>query len=281
MAKSLAFVTGFPVAHSRSPIIHRYWLERYRIDGGYDAIEVEPAAFAQFLHDLAAGRTGFIGGNVTIPHKETAFRLADFADELATELGASNTLWMEDGRLCATNTDGYGFAANLDQAAPGWQAGKTAVILGAGGASRAVIQTVRDNGFTTIHVVNRTFERARELADRFGDAVFAHPLPALKEVVEKADLFVNTTSLGMSGENPLPPLYLDRLAADAVVTDIVYVPLRTPVLEQASALGLRTVDGLGMLLHQAAPGFEKWFGKRPEVTAELKAMIVNDLERQE
>ncbi len=281
MAKSLAFVTGFPVAHSRSPIIHRYWLERYRIDGGYDAIEVEPAAFAPFLHDLAAGRTGFIGGNVTIPHKETAFRLADFADELATELGASNTLWVEDGRLCATNTDGYGFAANLDQAAPGWQAGKTAVILGAGGASRAVIQTVRDSGFTTIHVVNRTFERARELADRFGDVVFAHPLPALKEVVEKADLFVNTTSLGMSGENPLPPLYLDRLAADAVVTDIVYVPLQTPVLEQASALGLRTVDGLGMLLHQAAPGFEKWFGKRPEVTAELKAMIVSDLERQE
>ncbi|MBW8638343.1 shikimate dehydrogenase [Hoeflea sp. WL0058] len=281
MAKPLAFVAGFPVAHSRSPMIHRYWLELYRIDGGYDAIEVRPEAFAQFLQDLAAGRTGFIGGNVTIPHKEAAFRMADFADELATELGASNTMWMEDGRLCAMNTDGYGFAANLDQAAPGWKAGKTAAILGAGGASRAVIQTVRDSGFTTIHVVNRTLERARELADRFGDAVFAHPLPALKEVVEQADLFVNTTSLGMSGENPLPPLYLDRLAADAVVTDIVYVPLQTPVLEQASKLGLRTVDGLGMLLHQAAPGFEKWFGKRPEVTEELKAMIVKDLERQE
>ncbi|MEO4043850.1 shikimate dehydrogenase [Hoeflea sp. CAU 1731] len=281
MAKPLAFVTGFPVAHSRSPFIHRYWLERYRIDGGYDAIEVDPAAFAQFLQDVAASRTGLIGGNVTIPHKEAAFRLADVADELATELGASNTLWMEDGRLCATNTDGYGFAANLDQAAPGWKAGKTAVILGAGGASRAVIQTVRDSGFTTIHVVNRTFERARELADRFGDAVFSHPLPALKEVVEKADLFVNTTSLGMSGENPLPPLYLDRLAPDAVVTDIVYVPLQTPVLEQAAALGLRTVDGLGMLLHQAAPGFEKWFGKQPEVTEDLRALIVSDLERKE
>lgn len=281
MGKPLAFVTGFPVAHSRSPIIHRHWLERYRIDGGYEAVEVRPEALPEFLQDVAAGRAGFIGGNVTIPHKEAAFRLADFADELATELGASNTLWMEDGKLCASNTDGYGFAANLDQAAPGWKAGKTAVILGAGGASRAVIQTVRDSGFTAVHVVNRTFERALSLADRFGEAVFAHPLPALKEVVDKADLFVNTTSLGMSGDNPLPPLYLDRLAADAVVTDIVYVPLQTPVLEQAAALGLRTVDGLGMLLHQAAPGFEKWFGKRPEVTAELRALIVNDLERQQ
>ena len=273
-----AFVTGYPVKHSRSPLIHAYWLETLGLDGSYTRQEVAPEDFAGFLSRLKSGESGFCGGNVTIPHKEMAFRLADRPDALSEELGASNTLWLADGEVHATNTDGAGFLANLDAAAPGWDGTGRAVILGAGGASRAIIQAVRDRGIGEIHVVNRTVGRAKELADRFGPKVHAHAMPELPEVSRGAGLFVNTTSLGMDGETA-PDFDFSPLASGAVVTDIVYVPLNTPILRQAKEQGFATVDGLGMLLHQAAPGFEKWFGVRPVVDAELRRRILADMER--
>ncbi|MDM9624493.1 shikimate dehydrogenase [Rhizobium sp. S152] len=273
-----AFVTGFPIKHSRSPIIHGHWLKTLGIQGSYRAHEVAPENFPDFLQTLKDGRSGFIGGNVTIPHKEIAFKLADQPDELSQELGASNTLWVEEGRLHATNTDGRGFTANLDERHPGWDRARSAVILGAGGASRAVIQAVRDRGFKEIHLINRTVARARELADRFGAVVQAHPMEALTEVMSGAGLFVNTTSLGMDGEEA-PRLDFSPLLSGAVVTDIVYVPLKTPFLVQAEEQGFPTVDGLGMLLHQAVPGFEKWFGQRPLVDETLRALIIADMEK--
>lgn len=272
-----AFVTGFPVRHSRSPLIHGYWLKQLGLRGSYQTHEVAPDAFAQFVQSVKDGDAGFVGGNVTIPHKEMAFKLADRPDTLSQELGASNTLWLEDGALQATNTDGQGFTANLDARQPGWDKADTAVVFGAGGASRAVIQAVRDRGFKEIHVVNRTIERARELADRFGPKIHAHPVAALGEVMKGAGLFVNTTSLGMDGE-AAPRIDFSSLASDAVVTDIVYVPLKTPMLLQAEEQGFAIVDGLGMLLHQAVPGFEKWFGRRPEVDEELRRLIIADME---
>lgn len=272
-----AFVTGFPVKHSRSPLIHGHWLKRFGIDGTYVAQEVTPEDFPAFIARLKDGSSGFRGGNVTIPHKEMAFKLADALDALAEELGAANTLWLEEGRLNATNTDGVGFTANLDERHPGWDATNRAVVLGAGGASRAVLQALRDRGISEIHVVNRTVERAQELADRFGEKIHAHPMPALVEVMKGAGLFVNTTSLGMDGAS-VEVMDFSPLAAGAVVTDIVYVPLKTPILEMAEAQGFAIVDGLGMLLHQAVPGFEKWFGQHPLVDEELRALVIADME---
>ena len=237
---------------------------------------MSPEDFPAFIVSLKSGQSGFTGGNVTIPHKELAFALSDRPDSLSTELGASNTLWVEDGLVHATNTDGHGFSANLDERAPGWDQCQTAVILGAGGASRAVIQAVRNRGVKTIHVVNRTVDRARELADRFGPAVHAQPMDALSEVMSGAGLFINTTSLGMDGTE-VPEIDFTIMATGSIVTDIVYVPLKTPILAQAEAQGFATVDGLGMLLHQAAPGFEKWFGKRPAVDAALRQIIIDDM----
>ena len=273
-----AFVTGYPVKHSRSPLIHGYWLRQLDLAGSYRTHEVSVDDFPAFIASLKDGSSGFVGGNVTIPHKEAAFKSADRPDELSEELGASNTLWLEDGLLHATNTDGRGFTANLDECHPGWDRIERAVILGAGGASRAVIQAVRDRGFKEIHVVNRTVERAQELADRFGERVHAHPIAALGEVMQGAGLFINTTSLGMDGE-AAPRIDFSPLAQRAVVTDIVYVPLKTPLLTQAEEQGFAIVDGLGMLLHQAVPGFEKWFGKRPVVDEALRALIIADMDR--
>lgn len=273
-----AFVAGSPVSHSRSPLIHRHWLNAFGLAGDYSKLEVSPDDFPAFMERLRNGTSGFCGGNVTIPHKEMACRLSGRPDELCLELGAANTLWLEGGEIHATNTDGFGFAANLDQQAPGWDKQETAVVLGAGGASRAVIQAVRDRGFKSIRVVNRTPDKARELADRFGEKVSAHPLGALGEVMTGAGLFINTTSLGMKGASA-PQIDFSPLSTGAIVTDIVYVPLLTPFLQQAEQQGFKTVDGLGMLLHQAAPGFEKWFGKRPVVDAELRRIIVDDMDR--
>ena len=273
-----AFVTGYPIKHSRSPLIHGYWLKQLGLAGSYRAHEVSVEDFAAFISSLKDGTSGFVGGNVTIPHKEAAFKLADRPDELSQELGASNTLWLQDGELHATNTDGRGFTANLDERHPGWARSDRAVILGAGGASRAIIQAVRDRGFKEIHVVNRTVERAQELADRFGERVHAHPMAALGEVMQGAGLFINTTSLGMDGEAALR-IDFSPLAQGAVVTDIVYIPLKTPLLAEAEEQGFAIVDGLGMLLHQAVPGFEKWFGKRPAVDETLRALIIADMEK--
>lgn len=271
-----AFVVGYPIKHSRSPIIHNYWINKLGLAGSYEAVEVSPENFSSLLTSLKEGSSGYAGGNVTIPHKEAAARLADIPDELVGELGAANTLWMEDGKLRATNTDGLGFLANLDARVSGWDQTGKAVVLGAGGASRSIIQALKSRGIGEIHVVNRTVDRARELADRFGKNVYAHGLEALHEVMTGSGLFVNTTSLGMDG-TPVPQLPFERLSADALVTDIVYVPLITPVLKQASQHKLKTVDGLGMLLHQAVPGFEKWFGVRPSVTSELRGLVLADM----
>jgi len=272
-----AFVTGYPVSHSRSPLIHGHWLKTLGLAGSYRAHAVAPEDFTDFITSLKDGSSDFVGGNVTIPHKELAFKLADRPTELAQELGAANTLWLEDGAVMATNTDGHGFVANLDARHPGWDKAETAVILGAGGASRAIIQAVRDRGIGTIHVVNRTVERARELADRFGDRVHAHRDVALPDVMQGAGVFINTTSLGMDG-GAVPRIDFSPLASTALVTDIVYVPLRTPILAQAEEQGFATVDGLGMLLHQAAPGFEKWFGRRPVVDETLRALVIADMD---
>ena len=278
-AAKKAFVCGHPIAHSRSPGIHGYWLKRYGIAGSYEAIDVAPEDAAGFFATLK--ERGFAGGNVTIPHKEAAFAAAARRDEAAERIGAVNTLWFEDGVLCGGNTDAEGFAANLDERAPGWTRLGAAVVLGAGGAARAVIQALKERGFTDIRVTNRTVARAVELADRFGEGVSAHPSAATQELLSDAGLLVNTTALGMAGKARADELPADpeKLPRHAVVTDIVYVPLETPLLAAARRRGLKTVDGLGMLLHQAAPGFERWFGRRPEVTRELRDMIVADMEK--
>ena len=273
-ATKKAFVTGHPIKHSRSPKIHGHWLAQHGIVGSYQAIDVAPEDFAQFLATLQAN--GYRGGNVTIPHKEAAFALVDRRDEAAEEIGAVNTLWFEDGILWGGNTDGHGFAANLDDNAPGWASNGPAVVLGAGGASRAIIHALKQRGVADIRIVNRTLARAQELRDRFGAGVTAHGMAATGELLADAGLLVNTTALGMHGNETLaadPALLPDH----AIVNDIVYVPLETPLLAAARARKLKTVDGLGMLLNQAVPGFERWFGVRPQVTAELRALIVADL----
>ncbi|TPJ55640.1 MULTISPECIES: shikimate dehydrogenase [unclassified Mesorhizobium] len=273
-ATKKAFVTGHPIKHSRSPKIHGHWLARYGIDGSYQAIDVAPQDFAEFLSTLQA--SGYLGGNVTIPHKEAAFALVEHRDEAAQQIGAVNTLWLEDGHLWGGNTDSHGFAANLDDHAPGWASIGPAVVLGAGGASRAVIHALKQRGIRDIRIVNRTLARAVELRDRFGAGVSAHGVAATGELLADAGLLINTTALGMQGNEGLaadPALLPDH----AIVTDIVYVPLETPLLAAASARKLKTVDGLGMLLNQAVPGFERWFGVRPRVTPELRALVEADL----
>lgn len=266
-----AFVIGHPISHSRSPLIHGTWLSAYGIDGSYEAIDVEPAQLSDLFQRLRSGE--FVGGNVTIPLKEPVFALCDSVDPLATTIGAVNTLVAHNGTVRGFNTDYMGFLGNLDQNAPGWSDGlKEAIILGAGGASRAILVALRERGIKQIHLLNRSRDKAAALAAALGDSVHAGGLTDFATLAPEAGLVVNTTSVGMHGSG-FPDLPLDRLPKSALVTDIVYVPLETPLLKEARALGLRTVDGLGMLLHQAVPGFEAWFGVKPEVTAALRARI--------
>ncbi|HWT62043.1 MAG TPA: shikimate dehydrogenase [Ochrobactrum sp.] len=278
MAKK-AFVTGFPIKHSRSPLIHGFWLREMGLEGSYEAIEVAPENFAEFATSLE--HNGFVGGNVTIPYKEVAFATVETRDEAAEAIGAVNTLWLEEGKLCGGNTDAYGFAANLDALAPGWDNADTALVLGAGGAGRAIVHALQTRGFSRIAIVNRTLSRAEELASHFGKGVSARGWDAAQDLVKDAGLIVNTTSLGMSGHGEATefPLDLTEAQKSAVATDIVYVPLKTPFLAKAEAAGLKTVDGLGMLLHQAVPGFERWFGKRPQVTEALRRYILDDMKK--
>lgn len=278
MAKK-AFVTGFPIKHSRSPLIHGFWLKELGLEGSYEAIEVAPENFVEFATSLE--QSGFVGGNVTIPHKEVAFATVGSRDEAAEAIGAVNTLWLENGKLCGGNTDAYGFAANLDALAPDWDNADTALVLGAGGAGRAIVHALQKRGFSRIAIVNRTLSRAEELASHFGKGVSAHGWDAAQRVVKEAGLIVNTTSLGMSGHGEAEefPLDLSEAQKSAVATDIVYIPLKTPFLAKAEAAGLKTVDGLGMLLHQAVPGFERWFGKRPQVTEALRSYILDDMKK--
>jgi shikimate dehydrogenase len=268
-----ACLIGWPAAHSRSPLIHHYWLRTLGIAGGYVIEAVPPDEFQDFVFRLSL--RGFVGANVTIPHKERALSLSK-PDARARAVGAANTLWFADGELCSTNTDVEGFINNLDASAPGWDTCEDALVLGAGGSSRAVVFGLLDRGIKRVHLANRTIERARALADQFGAKIVPVAWEALGDLLPRAGLLVNTTSLGMKGQ---PPLELDvgLLPSHAVVADLVYVPLDTPLLTASRARGLKTADGLGMLLHQAVRGFELWFGQRPEVTAELRALVEADL----
>ncbi len=271
-----AFVIGYPIKHSRSPLIHGYWLEHYGIDGSYEAIEVAPADLPAFLDRIRSGE--FVGGNVTVPHKEEAWRLVDFRDLDTDRLKAFNTLSQQltaDGiEIYGQNTDLYGFLANLDQQAPGWNEGlENAIVLGAGGAARAVAAALALQVSGKVRILNRTRERADALAaDIVPRRAVGGSLDDFAALAPDTQLVVNTTTIGMHGTR-FDDLRLDLLPKNALVTDIVYVPLVTPLLADARVLGLRTVDGLGMLLHQAVPGFEAWFGVRPEVTPELRAKI--------
>ena len=268
-----ACLIGWPAAHSRSPLIHHYWLRTLGIEGGYNIEAVPPEEFAEFVLHLKTH--GFVGANVTIPHKERALALSQ-PDARARAVGAANTLWYDNGELRSTNTDVEGFINNLDACAPGWDKAEDALVLGAGGASRAVLFGLIERGIKRVHLANRTMERARALADQFGACVFPVAWDSVGDLLPRAGLLVNTTSLGMKGQ---PALELDvgRLPPQAVVADLVYVPLDTPLLSAARARGLKAADGLGMLLHQAVRGFELWFGQRPEVTPELRALVEADL----
>ncbi len=269
-----ACILGWPLSHTRSPLIHRFWLRSLGIAGDYLARPVAPDDIAAVLQGFAAGT--FVGGNVTIPYKEQALAAVADADPAARAIGAVNTLWAEGGRLLGANTDAVGFLASLDADAPGWGGGGPAVVLGAGGAARAIVWALLQRRFAPVTIVNRTPERAEGLALRFGSGAVAASWSDLPALLETASLLVNTTSLGMVGQ-PALDVDLAPLPATAIVTDLVYAPLETPLLAAAKARALRTVDGLGMLLHQAAPGFERWFGVRPAVTPELRALVVADL----
>jgi shikimate dehydrogenase len=269
-----ACIIGWPAGHSRSPLIHNHWIRQHGIAGEYRKEAVPPEEFAAFLASL--GERGYVGANVTIPHKEAALALST-PDARANAVGAANTLWRDGATLRSTNTDVEGFLGNLDAAAPGWDRGlQSVVVLGAGGSARAVLFGLIERGVPRIHLVNRTHERSQALAERFGAAVVPSPWEEAGALLGSAGLLVNSTSLGMKGQ---PPLGIDvgLLPANAVVADLVYVPLVTPLLAAARARGLATADGLGMLLHQAVRGFSLWFGVKPAVTAELRALVEADL----
>ena len=273
--KRLACVIAWPAGHSRSPLIHNYWIKKHNLNAEYRREAVPPEEFAAFVGSLR--ERGYVGANVTVPHKEAALRLSK-ADERARAVGAANTLWFDDGTLRSTNTDVEGFLANLDAETPGWDRGlSTAVVLGAGGAAAAVVYALLGREVEHVHVVNRTPKRAQALREHFGDAVRPARWEELTGLLGGAGLLVNATSLGMVGQLPLEVNL--RCPASLVVTDLVYAPLETGLLKAARAKGLRTADGLGMLLHQAVRGFELWFGVRPEVTADLRALVVADLKK--
>jgi shikimate dehydrogenase len=269
-----ACVIGWPVKHSRSPLIHEYWLRRYGVAGVYRREEVAPGAFADFIATLA--ERGYVGANVTLPHKEAALELS-IPDDRARYVGAVNTLWFDHGQLRSTNTDVEGFTANLDASVPGWDSRPgEAVVLGAGGGARAIICGLIERGFTRVNVVNRSLARAEELRRRFGTCIHPYHWSAVPHLLSRASLLVNATSLGMVGQSKLD-IDLSHLHPDTVVTDLVYVPLKTELIAAAEARGLPTVDGLGMLLHQAVRGFAAWFGVWPEVTPELRAVVEADI----
>lgn len=272
-----ACIIGHPVKHSRSPLIHGHWLARYGLAGDYVHRDIVPEDLGRFVATLR--ENGFVGANVTVPHKEAMFSLVDEITPRARAAGAVNTLFYEGDRLIGDNSDGVGFVAHLRASIVQTDiAFDKAVILGAGGGARGIVAALREVGVREIVLVNRNPERAETLASLFGDGVSAMPWSAMAAALDGADLLVNSTTLGMEGQPPLE-IDLKLLPATAIVDDIVYVPLETPLLAQARTLGLLAVDGLGMLLHQAVPGFTRWFGVEPEVTPELRDLIVADLER--
>lgn len=266
-------VVAWPAGHSRSPLIHNYWIKQHKLDAEYRREAVPPDKFAAFVGDLYGN--GYVGANITVPHKEAALALSE-PDDRARAVGAANTLWYDDDTLRSTNTDVEGFLANLDVAAPGWDRGLgTAVVLGAGGGARAVVFALLQREVGRIYVINRTRDRAQALKKKFGARVHLAGWNETTGLLGGAGILVNTTTLGMVGQ---PPLEINlRCPASLVVADLVYAPLETGLLASARARGLRTADGLGMLLHQAVRGFQLWFGVRPEVTPELRALVEADL----
>ena len=272
-----ACIIGWPVKHSRSPLIHGYWLAQYGLAGSYTRVEVEPDRLGRFIAEDMR-REGFVGCNVTIPHKVPVMSLVDDVAEDARAIGAVNTLWFDGSKLRADNTDVTGFMTHLDLSAPGWAKPKRPVlVLGAGGGARGIVYGLLRAGVDRIYLCNRTRANAEEIAKAFGSKVVAIDWNDARRVASEVMLAVNTTSLGMHGHAELA-FDVAPLRDDCVVADIVYVPLETPLLAAARTRGLRTVDGLGMLLHQAVPGFERWFGVRPSVTDELRSIIVRDIE---
>jgi shikimate dehydrogenase len=266
-------VIAWPAGHSRSPLIHNYWIKQHKLDAEYRREAVPPDKFDAFVEDLRGN--GYVGANITVPHKEAALAASE-PDDRARAVGAANTLWYDDDTLRSTNTDVEGFLANLDVAAPGWDRGlETAVVLGAGGGARAVVFALLQREVGRVYVINRTRERAQALKKKFGGRLHLAGWHETTGLLGGAGILVNTTTLGMVGQ---PPLEINlRCPASLVVADLVYAPLETGLLAAARARGLRTADGLGMLLHQAVRGFQLWFGVRPEVTPELRAMVEADL----
>ena len=269
----LAGVIGSPVAHSKSPRLHGHWLKTYGIAGFYVPMDVAQADLREVIY--LRGHGIIVGVNVTIPHKESVLALADVVTDRAALIGAANTLiFRSDGRIHADNTDGYGFIANLRQNAPNWQpAAGAAAVIGAGGAARAVIASLIEVGVPEIRLANRTRARAEALRQEFGAKVVVNDWVQAGNMLEGAATVVNTSSLGMVGK-PDFRVPLDALSPSAVVTDLVYTPLCTHLLEEAASIGCTTVDGLGMLIHQAAPAFERWFGVRPEVDEAVRAAVL-------
>lgn len=272
-APPLAAVIGNPIGHSRSPRLHRHWLQRYGIKGEYVALPVDDHDLATVIR--AMPRMGFVGANVTIPHKVAVMKLADQVSDRAILIGAANTLiFREDGKIIADNTDGYGFLANLKQSAPDWDpTAGPAAVFGAGGAARAVIVALSDAGVPEIYLSNRTRPKADALRAEFGPKITVFDWVQAGNMLDAATTVVNTTSLGMQGQ-PEMRVPLDGLQRGALVTDLVYTPLKTRLLQTAEAAGCIAVDGLGMLLHQGVPGFERWFGLRPEVDDDLRQAVM-------
>lgn len=270
-----AGVIGWPITHSLSPRLHGFWLQEHCINGTYEAIAIEPDHLERDVRNLMA--QGYQGINATLPHKEALLSLADEAGDFAQRVGAANTLVFDDGRIIATNTDGFGFIENLKQGSPGRDfGGMKAMVIGAGGAARAVIAALQDNAYREVIITNRTKERAHEVMQVMGGETYLVDWNDRSAALADVDLLVNTTSLGMTGQPPLE-INLDDLPSTALVTDIVYNPLETPLLTAAKLRGNQVVDGIGMLLHQARPGFEAWFGQAPDVTPVLRDHVLAGL----
>lgn len=277
MTTARAFVIGHPIGHSRSPMMHGYWIEQAGLDATYEKRDVPPEALAAFLAEFRANR--WTGCNVTIPHKLAVMELVDEVQDVARAMGAVNCIWWEGDTLTGGNTDAMGFIGHLDDCHPGWDKDASrAVVLGAGGAARAAAYGLRARGLS-VDLCNRTATKAQSLATHLGRDIAGHGNEALPSLLGRADLLVNTTSLGMIGQ-PQLDIDLAGMKPTAIVYDVVYVPLETPLLRQAAARGLRTVDGLGMLIHQGAEGFRRWFGITPEATADLRRLLEEDIRRE-
>ncbi|MCB1451578.1 MAG: shikimate dehydrogenase [Nitratireductor sp.] len=273
MVRNRAFVMGHPIAQSRSPMMHGYWLQQCGIEGSYERVDVPEAGVAEFFSGFR--ENGWIGGNVTAPDKLAVIPYLDRLDEVATMMGSVNTIYWENGELVGGNTDATGFLGNLDELAPDWQKRvRRALVLGAGGAARAAAYGLKTRGIA-VSIVNRTQSKAQEIAAHFG-GMTAHSNEDAASLMAQSDLLVNATSLGMLGKEALE-VDLSALKAGAIVNDLIYVPLETEILRQARERGHETVNGLGMLLHQGVDGFRRWFGKTPVVTDELRTLIINDI----